>query len=94
MGLFVVRYDYLADSAAAQDAHRPEHRDFLASQPGLRAGGKTDDNGAILIFEADDAESLSVLLKDDPFATEGIIESTHISGWAMPLGSWKQALGL
>lgn len=94
MGLYVVRYDYKADSAGAQDAHRPEHRDWLAAQPGLRAGGKTDDNGAVLIFEADDAETLAVLLKDDPFATEGVIEATTISGWSVPLGSWKPTLGL
>jgi uncharacterized protein YciI len=94
MGLFVVRYDYRDGSADAQDAHRPTHRDFLAAQPGLCAGGKTDDNGAILIFEAEDAESLAVLLKGDPFFSEGIIEATHISGWGMPLGSWKTPLGL
>ena len=94
MGLFVVRYDYREGSEATQDAHRPGHRDFLASQPGLRAGGKTDDNGAILIFEADDADSVATLLQDDPFLAEDVIEATHISGWAMPLGSWRQPLGL
>jgi uncharacterized protein YciI len=94
MGLFVVRYDYQDNSAGAQDAHRPEHRDFLAAQPGLRAGGKTDDNGAVLIFEADDAESLAVLLREDPFFIGGIVAATHISGWSMPLGTWKATLGL
>lgn len=94
MGLYVVRYDYKDDSANAQDAHRPQHRDWLAAQPGMRAAGKTDDNGAVLILEAEDAESLAVLLKDDPFAVEGVIESTAISGWGVALGSWKAPLGL
>ncbi|BBH17846.1 hypothetical protein Back2_21330 [Nocardioides baekrokdamisoli] len=94
MGLFVVRYDYRDGSEATQDVHRAAHRDWLAAQPGLRAAGKTDDNGGVLIFEDADAESLAVLLKDDPFLAVDVIGSTKISGWAMPLGTWKAPLGL
>lgn len=92
MGLFVVRYDYRDGSEATRDERRPEHRAWLAEQPSLRISGPTDDDGAVLIFEAADASALAGVLDHDPFAVAGTIDHRVISGWTPVSGSWRELL--
>lgn len=89
MPLFAVRYAY-TDDLDTRSALRPEHRAFLAALPTLKASGPTDDNGALLIFEADSAADVEAALDEDPYATAGLIASRRVVGWDLILGPWAQ----
>lgn len=89
MSLFAVRYEY-TDDLDARVAGRPQHRAFLASLPTLKGSGPTDDNGALLIFEADSAADVEAALDEDPYATADLIASRSVAGWDLILGPWAQ----
>lgn len=93
MATFAVTYVYSPDTEAL-DRLRPEHRAFLAAQDGLALSGPTDDNGALLIFEARSAAELEELLDDDPFWNADLIAERSIVGWTPVLGSWRDSLDL
>jgi uncharacterized protein YciI len=87
--LFAVRYAY-TDDLDTRSAVRPEHRQFLAAQPTLKGSGPTDDDGALLVFEAESASAVEAILDDDPFATAGVIASRTVVGWNVVIGPWSQ----
>lgn len=91
--IYAVTYLYVNDPDA-MDAVRPEHRAFLAAQDGLLLSGPTEDNGALLIWEAKSAEEVEETLDDDPFWTAGFITERNVAGWSPVLGPWRESLGL
>ncbi|MDH2414280.1 YciI family protein [Nocardioides sp. CER19] len=93
MATFAVTYVYSPDTEAL-DRLRPEHRAFLAAQDGLQLSGPTDDNGALLIFEAKSAAEIEELLDDDPFWNADLITERSVVGWNPVLGSWRDSLDL
>lgn len=93
MALFAVTYVYASDSEAL-DRLRPEHRAFLAAQDGLLISGPTDDNGALIVFEAASAAEVEELLDEDPFWTADLITERVVVGWEPVLGPWRESLDL
>lgn len=93
MSFFAVTYAY-TDDTAARDELRPVHREFLAAQKSLRLSGPTDDDGALLVLEADSATDVTALLDADPFATAGLVARRTVVGWNPVLGPWRDQLGL
>ena len=83
---FVVTYEYSQDTEK-RDALRAGHRAFLADQAQLLISGPTDDDGAVLVFRAQDAAEVGALLDQDPFTIEGVVASRSIRGWDPVLGS-------
>jgi len=93
MPIFAVTYGYAKDTAAL-DRVRPEHRAFLGALDGLLLSGPTDDDGALLVFDAASAAEVEELLDDDPFFVEGLVVERSIVEWSIVLGSWREELGL
>ena len=90
MSHFAVQYTYV-DDAAALDAARPAHRDYLRSLldgPLLAAGPLVDSPlpGALLVFRAEDADAVVALLDEDPFWTESLIVERSVEQWNPVLG--------
>jgi uncharacterized protein YciI len=93
MATFAVTYVYTADTEA-RDRIRPEHRGFLADQDGLLLSGPTDDDGALLIWEAASATEVEDVLDEDPFWTAGLVAERAVVGWNPVLGPWRETLDL
>ena len=83
---FVVTYEYSQDTEK-RNALRAGHRAFLADQAQLLISGPTHDDGAVLVFRAEDAAEVGALLDQDPFTVEGVVASRTIRGWDPVLGS-------
>jgi uncharacterized protein YciI len=93
MAIFAVTYVYSTDTDAL-DRLRPEHRAFLADTDGLLLSGPTDDNGALLIWEAASAAEVEEVLEEDPFWTADLIAERSVVGWNPVLGPWRDSLDL
>lgn len=92
MPFFAVTYAYSAD-LSARDAVRPVHRQYLASLDELVLAGPTDDDGAVLLFEAADVTAVEALLDADPFHLDGrVITSRAVVGWNPVLGRLQPSL--
>jgi uncharacterized protein YciI len=89
--VFAVTYTY-SDDIATREAVRPRHRAFLAGLPGLLLSGPTDNDGALLIFEAGSADEVQKWLDDDPFVTEHVVVERRVAGWDVVLGRAKDRL--
>lgn len=90
MTYFAATYRYADASEALRDELRPAHREFLATIDGLRLGGATADEGsagALLVFEAPDAATVSGWLDRDPFVTAGAVAQRAVASWTVALGS-------
>ena len=93
MPLFAVQYAY-DDRHDLQGTIRPEHRAYLrhvTDEGQLLGSGPFTDGapGALLIFRADDRETLDRLLAGDPFARAGVIATTTVRPWELVLGAWS-----
>ena len=86
MTVFAVEYVYDAESSEARAASRPSHREWTAglAQDGvlLASGPYGDGAGALLIFKAADESAL----KQDPFASAGVISGTRTTEWVPVTG--------
>lgn len=91
MSLYAVRYTY-SDDVAARDEHRPAHREFLSglAQEGtvVASGPLADEpSQALLLLEGESADQVRELLREDPFAQQGIIDSVEVREWDVVIGS-------
>lgn len=93
MAIYAVTYGYTPDEEA-RDQLRPEHRAFLAGLGELLLSGPTDDDGALLLFEAKSAAELEEVLDEDPFWAEGLVAERTVVEWNPVLGPWRETLGL
>ncbi len=87
---FAVQYTYV-DDAAALDAVRPAHREYLATLVGgpLVVSGPYVGSplpGALLIFRAESADAVLALLDEDPFWAERLIVERSVEQWNPVLG--------
>ena len=92
MAIVAVLYAY-NDLPDVRAEHLGAHREFLASQPGLRLSGPTSDGSGLLVFEGE-VDAVEKALDDDPFLAVGLIEERRAFEWTPGLGSWKTQLGL
>ena len=93
MPIYAVTYVYTTDTEA-RDRLRPEHRAFLAGNDGLLLSGPTDDNGALLIWEAKSVAEVEEVLDEDPFWTADLISERAVVAWDPVLGPWRESLDL
>lgn len=92
MPFFAATYAYTPDTAA-RDEVRATHRAYLASLPELVLSGPTDDDGALLLFEADGAAAVEALLDADPFVLDGrVVQRRRVVGWNPVLGRLSSSL--
>ncbi|GAD82080.1 hypothetical protein FEK33_23295 [Nocardia asteroides NBRC 15531] len=94
MPIFAVHYTYTDATAADRATHRPEHRGWLHALVDagtvLTSGPYPDGTGALLIFRAADAASLTELLGEDPFALKGLIEAVRVVEWLPVMGAFAE----
>ncbi|MCM6774145.1 YciI family protein [Nocardia sp. CDC159] len=94
MALFAVHYTYSEATAARRAEHRPEHRGWLSSlvEQGvvLTSGPYQDGSGALIVFRAEDGESMGKLLAQDPFAQHGLIDAVRFVEWQPVLGAFTE----
>ncbi len=88
MPIFAVHYTYAETTAPGRDRIRPEHRQWLTGnlEQGalLSSGPYPDGSGALLLWRADDAGSLTERLAEDPFARADLIADVRVTEW-MPI---------
>ena len=89
MAKFVALLEF-TDQEALRLQTRPTHREYLRSlfdQGKLAMSGPwTDDTGAMLIYEAADADEAERLLDADPYRAAGVIAEARIKEWRVVLG--------
>ncbi|MET9213984.1 MULTISPECIES: YciI family protein [unclassified Nocardia] len=94
MPIFAVHYTYTEATAADRATNRPEHRGWLNAlvEVGtvLTSGPYPDGTGALLIFRAADAQALTTLLTEDPFAKLGLIEAVRVVEWQPVMGAFAE----
>lgn len=81
---FAAIYAYAPDQELIA-ATRPKHREYLL---GLLSAGKlvaagpfTSDGGALIIYEAADADEATQLIRADPFFAAGVFLSWELKPW-------------
>jgi uncharacterized protein YciI len=90
MTTYMVEYTY-TDATELRDAHRPEHRDYLASlvptgqMVAYGRFGEDGPAGALLLIEAPNAAEVESLLANDPFMRHGLVGSHRVREW---VGTW------
>jgi len=88
----MVEYSYIDDTDKL-NAHRPDHRTYLetlVSSGQMLAFGRFGSDGpagALLIVEAPSADSVELLLADDPFKRHGLIGSHRVREWIATWGN-------
>lgn len=101
VAVFAVHYNY-PDDTSAMTAVRPEHREWLARQPGLllagmyqdglaiggEQGGKTPAHGALIVVTADSIEQVTTAFDHDPYWLGGHVLRRVVREWNPPLGPW------
>lgn len=92
MDIFAVTYSYVA-TPEALNALRPIHREFLSELFDLgillASGPFVGSEGALLIIQAEDLNSVSALLDQDPFDIAGYIGERVITEWNPVFGPWS-----
>jgi uncharacterized protein YciI len=88
---FAVEYSYIED-VPRRHAVRPAHREYLGtlvdSGALLAAGAWTADDGALLLFDAEDEATVQGYLDNDPYKAADVISATKITPWNAVLGTW------
>ncbi|GAA5082980.1 YciI family protein [Nocardia iowensis] len=92
MPIFAVHYTYSDATVPGRDTHRPEHRGWLsgllADGTLLSSGPYPDGSGALILFQAEDAQALNALLAQDPFAREQLIDDVRVVEWQPVMGTF------
>ena len=87
---FAAVIEYCPDKAKILEV-RPAHREYLTGvvkAGGLVVGGPyLDDSGAIIIYEAQSQEEAEKLLRDDPFAKQGVFVSWTLRPWKVVMSN-------
>ena len=81
----VIDYDNHEQIAAT----RPAHREYLTSlkERGriVASGPFEDDSGALIIYEADSADDVESMIREDPFSKAGVFASYTLKPWRQVL---------
>ncbi|MGA9872716.1 MAG: YciI family protein [Rhodococcus sp. (in: high G+C Gram-positive bacteria)] len=92
MAMFAVLYTYSPSTSDGRDTHRATHRawlaDLLEQKVLVSSGPYADNSGALILVESADSDSVRQLFTQDPFAVEGLIESTVITEWKPVMGAF------
>lgn len=87
---FAAIIEYTKDKSKIAEV-RPAHREYLKgvlASGRLAVGGPfTDDSGAIIIYEAPTQEDAEALIRDDPFARQGVFVSWKLRPWKVVLAN-------
>ena len=84
-------YDYVEDIVERRAPHREAHlgraRDALARGELLMAGALADPvDGAVFVFQGDDAGAPEQFARDDPYVQNGLVTSWRVRPWNVVVG--------
>jgi uncharacterized protein YciI len=89
MAKFAAVLTYIPDAGRVSEI-RPSHREYLS---GLLKAGKLyrsgpfpDGSGALIVYEAEDLAEAQVLLANDPFSKNGVINGVTLKEWNVVMG--------
>jgi uncharacterized protein YciI len=89
---FAATIDYLQDKEKVESL-RPTHRAYLRT---LLESGKLfatgpfeDGSGALIVYEAENLEEATQILKADPFHAAGVFLRWQIKAWKVVMGNPK-----
>jgi len=89
MGLFVLEWRFGPDRDARL-AVRARHREYLerlqTAGHVVMAGPWSDDSGAMIIYDAEDAAAVRTMLDADPYVVEGVGGRPQLREWTPILG--------
>lgn len=89
MAWFLVQTRYASDEFSKV---RPAHREFLAKLTAegtlAVAGPVGDDEGGLMICQAENAEELRKIIDKDPYHVQGVLAERTIREFKPVLGSW------
>ncbi|WP_072691292.1 YciI family protein [Rhodococcus marinonascens] len=93
MSLFAVEYTYNPETSSGRDDHRTDHRawlDELVRRHVVRSMHPlADGSGAVIIVDAEDADSVARLFRHDPFSLADLVENVRISEWTPPIDEFS-----
>src|SRR5262245_5978460 len=87
---FAAIYRYSPDQtliAATRPKHREHLQALLAAGKLVLAGPFLDDSGALIVYEAANAEAATQIIKDDPFFAAGVFVSWDLRPWKTVFGN-------
>ncbi|HET7399173.1 MAG TPA: YciI family protein [Intrasporangium sp.] len=103
MGIFAIHYTYPDDTTELATV-RPEHRAWLAGQPGLLVAGmyqqghdevsageptaEEPSNAALIVYSADSMVEVLTTFDNDPYWLGGHILRRVVREWNPTLGPW------
>ena len=89
MANFAAVVGYIEDQDRVSEI-RPVHREYLSqlleSGKLYKSGPFTDGSGALIIYEAEDLAEAQILLANDPFSKNGIINEATLREWKIVMG--------
>ncbi len=75
---------YTPDASTIAKA-RPAHRQYLTGLQNQNklviSGPFGDDSGGLLVYEAENPEQVDTMIREDPFAKQGVFLSWEIRPW-------------
>ena len=91
MAHFLLLYDTAPDYLARRGDHRAAHLAYAhaaAERGELLLGGALDPaDGAMLLFEGDDAEPAEAFARADPYVVNGLVINWRVRRWRTVVGA-------
>jgi uncharacterized protein YciI len=96
MPYYALFYDAVDDFIARRGAYRDEHlrlaRESQARGELVLAGALSDPaNGALLIFQGENAAAAESFARQDPYVKNGLITNWRVRPWAVVVGNEPRA---
>ena len=94
MSLYImIGLDNAPHQMALRDSIRAQHREYVVGNASkIRLGGATIDgdknqNGTVLVFEANSADEVWDWIKKEPFYNAGVFASVEVREWNVVMGA-------
>ena len=96
MPYYALFYDAVDDFIARRGAYRDEHlrlaREAQARGELVLAGALADPaNGALLIFQGENAAAAEAFARQDPYVKNGLITNWRVRPWTVGVGNGPRA---
>jgi len=91
MKYFLLTYEYVDGMLEKRGPYRPAHLDYLKTlldAKTLIVSGPLVNpvDGAMLVFQAEDAAAVETIAKNDPFMAANLIKAWRVREWEVAMG--------
>ena len=89
---YLLFYDVVDDYVARRAALRSEHLALAGAardRGDLALAGALDEpvDGAVLVFDVDDASTVDAFVRDDPYVQHGLVTAWRVRKWTVVAGT-------